>query len=207
MIHNILNTLDPLVIIKTLGLIGVLCIIFAESGLFFGFFLPGDSLLFTAGFLASQNYLNIYILVWGAFICAVLGDSTGYWFGKKVGQKIFVREDSLFFHKKHVISAQNFYNKYGNKTIFLARFVPIVRTFAPIVAGVGQMKYKNFITYNICGGFVWSFGAVLSGYFLGQIIPGVDKYILPIILLVIIVSFFPIIFEILKSNYQSNKKL
>ena len=189
-----------MIIIKTLGLIGVLIIVFAESGLFFGFFFPGDSLLFTAGFLASQNYLNISILVFGAFICAVLGDSVGYWFGRKVGPKIFTKEDSIFFHKKHIERAQNFYNKYGNKTIFLARFVPIVRTFAPIVAGVGQMKYKNFLTYNIFGGFVWTFGMVFGGYFLGQIIPGIDKYILPIILIIIVVSFLPIIFETYKAR-------
>jgi membrane-associated protein len=198
MIHNLLAALDPMTIIKTLGLIGVFCIIFAESGLFFGFFLPGESLLFTAGFLASQNFLNINILVWGCFLCAILGDNVGYWFGKKVGPKIFNKEDSIFFHKKHIQSAQSFYNKYGNKTIFLARFVPIIRTFAPIVTGVGQMKYKNFVTYNIVGGFIWSFGMVYSGYFLGQIIPGVDKYILPIILLIIVISFLPLISEIIK---------
>lgn len=200
MITDLLNMLDPMTIIKTAGLIGVLCIIFAESGLFFGFFLPGDSLLFTAGFLASQNYLDINILVWGSFICAILGDSVGYWFGNKVGPKIFNKEDSIFFHKKHIERAQNFYNKYGNKTIFLARFVPVVRTFAPIVAGVGQMKYTNFITYNIIGGFVWSFGMIYSGYFLGKIIPGVDKYILPLVLFIIVVSILPIIFEVLKSR-------
>ncbi len=200
MIQDILNTLDPMTIIKTLGLIGVLCFIFAESGLFFGFFLPGDSLLFTAGFLASQNFLDINFLVWGSFICAVLGDSVGYWFGKKIGPRIFTKEDSFFFHKKHLLTAESFYHKYGNKTIFLARFVPIIRTFAPIVAGVGNMKYKNFITYNIVGGFVWSFVAVYAGYFLGRVIPGVDKYILPIILVVIIISFFPIIYEVIKSN-------
>ena len=200
--HDLLNMLDPMVIIKTLGLIGVLFIVYAESGLFFGFFFPGDSLLFTAGFLASQNYLNINFLAWGAFVCAVFGDSTGYWFGKKVGPKIFTKEDSFFFHKKHIEKAQNFYNKYGNKTIFLARFVPIVRTFAPIVAGVGQMKYKNFITYNLIGGFIWSFGMIFAGYFLGQTIPNVDKYILPIIIFIIIISFLPIIFEI----WMSRKK-
>ena len=199
---SIFHILDPMIIIKTLGLIGVLIIIFAESGLFFGFFFPGDSLLFTAGFLASQNYLDISILVFGAFICAVLGDSVGYWFGRKVGPKIFNKEDSIFFHKKHVEKAQNFYNKYGNKTIFLARFVPIVRTFAPIVAGVGQMKYKNFLTYNIFGGFVWTFGMVFGGYFLGQIIPGIDKYILLIILVIIFISFLPIIFETYKAKFK-----
>lgn len=199
-INNFFHLIDPVTIIKTLGLLGVFFIIFAESGLFFGFFLPGESLLFTAGFFASQNYLDINILVWGSFIFAVFGDSVGYWFGKKVGPKIFIREDSLFFHKKHVERAQNFYNKYGNKTIFLARFVPIVRTFAPILAGVGQMKYSNFITYNIFGGFVWSFGMIYSGYFLGQMIPGADKYMLPIILIIIVLSFLPLIIEILKSR-------
>jgi membrane-associated protein len=197
---DFLHLLDPITIIKTLGLFGIFFIIFAESGLFFGFFFPGDSLLFTAGFLASQNFLNIAILVCGSFFCAVLGDSVGYWFGKKVGPKIFNKEDSIFFHKKHIERAQNFYNKYGNKTIFLARFVPIIRTFAPIVAGVGQMKYRNFITYNIIGGFVWSFGMVFSGYFLGQIVPGVDKFVIPIILFIVIISLFPIIFEFIKSK-------
>ena len=200
MIQNLFNILDPMTIIKTIGIVGMLFVVFAESGLFFGFFLPGDSLLFTAGFLASQNYLDLNVLVWGSFLCAVLGDSVGYWFGKKIGPRIFTKEDSMFFHKKHVERAQNFYNKYGNKTIFLARFIPIVRTFAPIVAGVGQMKYNNFITYNIIGGFVWSFGTVLSGYFLGEIIPGVDKYLLPIIFIIIIISFLPVLFEIRKAN-------
>lgn len=198
--HGIFYLLEPIVIIKALGLLGVLFIVFAESGLFFGFFFPGDSLLFTAGFLASQNIIDINILAWGSFVCAVLGDSFGYWFGKKVGPKIFHREDSFFFHKKHIERAKNFYDKYGNKTIFLARFVPIVRTFAPIVAGIGQMKYKKFVSYNIFGGFIWSFGMVFSGYFLGKVIPGVDRYLLPIILVIIIISFFPVIFEAIKSR-------
>jgi membrane-associated protein len=200
MIQEILNAIDPITIIKTLGLIGVLFIVFAESGLFFGFFLPGDSLLFTAGLFASQGFLNIYLLLLGAFIMAVLGDSFGYWFGKKIGPKIFTKEDSFFFQKKHVERAHNFYEKYGNKTIILARFVPIVRTFAPIVAGVGLMKYRSFVTYNLIGGFVWSFGMVLAGFVLGNVVPNIDKYILPIILLIIFVSILPIIFEFVKSK-------
>lgn len=200
---DLFHILDPLTIIKTLGIIGIFAIVFAESGLFFGFFLPGDSLLFTAGFLASQDILDINILVWGCFLFAVLGDSVGYWFGREVGPKIFNKEDSIFFHKKHIIRAQNFYEKYGNKTIFLARFVPIVRTFAPIVAGVGSMKYKDFITYNIFGGFVWSFGLVYAGYFLGQIIPNVDKYLLPIIGVIILLSILPIIFEVYKERRKT----
>ena len=121
---------------------------------------------------------------------------------KRLDQKFLPKKIHFFFHKKHIEKAQNFYNKYGNKTIFLARFVPIVRTFAPIVAGVGQMKYKNFITYNLIGGFIWSFGMIFAGYFLGQTIPNVDKYILPIIIFIIIISFLPIIFEI----WMSRKK-
>lgn len=202
---DFLNMLDPVTIIKTLGLIGILVIVFAESGLFFGFFLPGDSLLFTAGFLASQNYLNINFLVWGVFLCAVLGDSVGYWFGRKVGPKIFNKDDSLFFHKDHIQRAQRFYEKYGNKTIFLARFVPIVRTFAPIVAGVGLMKYDNFIFYNVIGGFVWSFGMIYSGYYLGQVIPDVDRYILPIIIGIIFLSLIPIFSEVYKSYTKSRE--
>jgi len=200
MLENLSNIIDPKLLIESFGLIGLLFIVFAESGLFFGFFFPGDSLLFTAGFLASQGLFDLSTILIGTFACAILGDSFGYWFGKKVGPKIFNREDSLFFHKKHIIKAQNFYNKYGNKTIFLARFVPIVRTFAPIVAGIGQMKYVNFISYNLIGGFVWSFALTLSGYFLGSIVPGIDKYLLPVIAIIIIISILPIVWEIKKNN-------
>lgn len=205
MIQNILNALDPVTIIKTVGLVGMLFIVFAESGLFFGFFLPGDSLLFTAGFLASQNYLNVIVLVWLSFLCAVLGDSTGYWFGQKVGPKIFKKEDSFFFHKRHIERAEKFYEEHGNKTIFLARFIPIVRTFAPIVAGVGRMRYSNFITYNIIGGFVWSFATVYMGYFLGEVVPNPDRYLLPILFVIIIISFLPVISEFYKSKKKRTK--
>jgi len=201
MLTYFLSFIDPLTIIKTVGLLGVVFVIFAESGLFFGFFLPGDSLLFTAGFLASQHFLNVYWLAPLCFLAAILGDSFGYWFGKKVGPRIFKREDSIFFHKKHVERAQDFYNKYGNKTIFLARFIPIVRTFAPIVAGVGQMKYRNFIIYNLIGGFTWTFGMIFGGYFLGEIIPNAEKYVLWIILAIIAISISPVVFSIWK-NYK-----
>ena len=119
---------------------------------------------------------------------------------RKIGSKIFSREDSVFFHKKYIQRAKNFYDKYGNKTIFLARFVPVVRTFAPIVAGVGQMKYKNFITYNIVGGFIWSFFWIFCGYFLGQIIPNASTYLLPIILIIIIISILPVVYEFMRSK-------
>lgn len=195
-----MHFLEPAFLIQTIGLLGVFGIIFAESGLFFGFFLPGDSLLFTAGILASTGVFNIYILLIGSFICAVFGDSVGYWFGKKVGPKIFVKEDSIFFHKKHIAQAQHFYEKYGNKTIFLARFTPIVRTFAPIVAGVGNMKYSNFITYNIFGGLIWSSGIIMIGYFLGTRVPNIHAYIAPVAIGIIFISFLPIINEYYKSR-------
>lgn len=188
-------------LVRSFGQLGVWGIVFAESGLLIGVLLPGDSLLFTAGFLASQNLLNIYALVLGAFICAVLGDNVGYATGHRVGRRLFRREDSRFFHKKHLISAQNFYDRHGRKAIVLARFMPVVRTFAPIVAGIGAMNYRIFVAYNIIGGFVWTFGITLLGYFLGQVIPDVDKYLIPIILVIVVVSFAPSIFHL----YQERK--
>lgn len=203
MMLYILNLIHPLILLRTAGVLGLFVIIFAESGLFFGFFFPGDSLLFTAGILAVTNHLNIWLLLFGAFFAAVAGDSVGYVFGKKIGPKIFTKEDSFFFHKEHITRAQGFYTEHGNKTIFLARFIPIVRTFAPIIAGVGQMKYRDFIFYNILGGFVWSFGMILSGYFLGSVIPHIDTYILPIILLIILISFLPVVFQYIKQRKLS----
>ncbi|MEK9132064.1 MAG: DedA family protein [Patescibacteria group bacterium] len=199
-----LDFLDPATIIKTLGLLGVFAIVFAESGLFFGFFFPGDSLLFTAGLLASQGYFSIVWLSIGCFICAVAGDSVGYAFGKKVGPKIFTREDSLFFHKKHVARAEQFYTTYGTKAIILARFVPIVRTFVPIVAGVGSMDYKKFITSNIVGGALWAVTLPLLGFWLGTSIPSADQFLWPIIATVIVLSFLPIVWEYLKAKTTDN---
>jgi len=186
------------------GHLAIWAIVFAESGLLIGFFLPGDSLLFTAGFLASQNILSIQLLLLGAFICAVVGDNVGYATGHKFGRRLFRREDSWFFHKKHLVSAQKFYEKHGKKAIVLARFMPIVRTFAPIVAGIGAMKYRTFVSYNIIGGFVWTFGITLLGYFLGQLIPDVDKYLLPIILVIVVVSIAPSILHLYQER-KSNK--
>src|ERR1035437_7803359 len=154
----IISLLDPVLIAHTLGLAGIFFIVFAESGLFFGFFFPGDSLLFTAGFLASQGLISPAWLFIGAFLAAVIGDSVGYAFGKKVGHKIFAKENSFFFNKKYINRSEKFYKKYGKKTIILARFMPIVRTFAPILAGVGNMPYRIFLSYNIIGGFLWSIG-------------------------------------------------
>ncbi|MBW4692130.1 MAG: VTT domain-containing protein [Lyngbya sp. HA4199-MV5] len=186
------------------GHLAIWAVVFAESGLFIGFFLPGDSLLFTAGILASQNLLNIQLLVVGALICAVVGDNVGYITGHKFGRRLFRKEDSWLFHKKHLITAQRFYDKHGKKTIVLARFMPIVRTFAPIVAGIGAMHYRTFITYNLIGGFVWTFGITLLGYFLGKTIPDVDKYLLPILGVILVVSIAPSILHLYQES-KSNK--
>jgi membrane-associated protein len=163
-------------------------IVFAESGLFVGFFLPGDTLLFAAGFLASEHILNLPLLLILFFIAAVTGDTVGYKFGRKYGRKLFNKPDSRFFHQDNLQKAEAFYEKHGKSTIILARFIPVIRTFAPIVAGIGNMDYKTFLSYNIVGGFVWTVGVTLAGYFLGQIIPDIDKILLPVILSVIVIS-------------------
>lgn len=190
--------LDPIFLIKTVGLIGVIAIVFAESGLFFGFFLPGDSLLFTAGIFASQGFLNLEILLVGCVVAAILGDSVGYWSGKKYGRKLFERDSGFFFKKQRLYDAENFYLKHGKITIVIARFVPIIRTFAPIVAGIGNMNFKTFISYNVFGGLVWASGMILGGYFLGKIIPNPDRYILPIAGIIILISVLPVLFKVFK---------
>ncbi len=192
--------LDLISIIKTAGYLGIFAITFAESGLFVGFFLPGDSLLFTAGFLASQGFLNISILMIVACVGAITGDSVGYAFGRNVGPKIFTKEDSIFFHKDHLIRAEHFYNQYGAKTIVIARFMPIVRTFAPILAGVGSMRYGTFLFYNIVGGTLWALGLSGIGYYLGSTIPNIDHYLLPIIAGIIILSVAPTAIHILRNK-------
>ncbi len=182
-------------IIETLGYAGLFAIVFAESGLFFGFFLPGDSLLVTAGLLATQGYFNIILLVPLLVIAAITGDSTGYWFGKKFGPRIFKKDNSLFFSKKHIETASDFYKTHGTQTIILARFLPYVRTFAPIVAGIGNMHYETFLKFNIIGGTLWASLMLLIGYFLGKAIPNVDHYLIPLILLIIFLSFVPSAYE------------
>lgn len=192
-------------LVESFGYIGLFAIIFAESGLLVGFFLPGDSVLFTAGFLASQDILNIYVLVPLLFVAAVTGDSVGYIFGHKVGKKLFTREDSIFFHRKHLIRAKNFYDKHGGKTVTIARFLPVVRTFAPIVAGMGEMPYSKFIFYNLLGGFLWAVCLPLAGYFLGNLIPSVDKYLLPIIVLIVLASVAPTILHLINERKNDNE--
>ena len=189
---------DPQIIIATLGTLGVIAIIFLETGAFFGFIFPGDSLLFTAGFLATQGYVSMAGLLIGVFLAAVIGDNVGYAFGRKAGPAIFSKADSLIFNKKYIAKAQEFYERYGKKTIIIARFVPIVRTFAPIVAGIGTMNYRTFLLYNIVGGFLWSWAMLWLGYGLGSLIPNPDRYVLPIIALIILASFIPPALEFFK---------
>lgn len=184
--------LDPQNLLVTFGLIGLFLIVFAESGLLIGFFLPGDSLLFTAGLFAAQGTLSLPIVLVGCFLAAVAGDQVGYAFGKKVGPSLFRRPDSRFFKQEYVDKAQGFFEKYGAKTIVLARFVPIVRTFAPIVAGVGTMTYRTFVTYNVLGGLLWAIGVTMLGFLLGELIPDIDTFLLPIIAVIILISVIPI---------------
>jgi membrane-associated protein len=192
--------IDLVSLIKTIGYIGLFFMVFAESGLLVGFMFPGDSLLFTAGFLASQGIFNIAILVFLCFVAAVLGDSFGYAFGKRIGPAIFTKEDSLLFNKKNIERSKIFYEKYGGKAIILARFMPFVRTFAPILAGVGVMSYRRFIFFNIIGALAWAVGITLLGYFLGAVIPNVDAYLFPIVVAIIFLSLLPVIIHFIKDG-------
>jgi membrane-associated protein len=189
-------------IIETVGVMGISLIIFAESGLFFGFFFPGDSLLFTAGLLASGGYGNIYLYLIFCFIAAVLGDNVGYFTGRKMGPLLFKKEDSFIFKKKYLNQTEEFFKKYGKKALIFARFIPIVRTFAPILAGAGKMNYKKFFIFNVIGGFLWTWLMLLAGYFLGTYIPSSEKYLSLIIIFIIIISFIAPAVEIIKSRHK-----
>lgn len=191
---------DLVSLVESVGYLGIFAIIFAESGILIGFFLPGDSLLFTAGFLASQGFLSIIPLIILLFIAAVAGDAVGYLFGKKVGPKIFSRPKSFWFNPTHIEKTRTFFERYGAKTILLARFLPAVRTFAPIMAGVGGMSYRIFATYNAIGALAWAGGVTLLGYFFGQIIPNPDRYLIPVVLAIIILSVLPTVWQIVKEK-------
>ncbi len=188
-------TSSLLTLIISFGYVGLFALIFAESGLLFGFFLPGDSVLFSVGLLASRGSFTIWILVPLVVAAAILGDSVGYWFGARIGPALFEREDSKIFKKRYLEETQEYYTKYGPITIVLARFIPAVRTFAPILAGVARMPYGVFLRYNVLGGILWGAGITLLGYFLGTTIPGIDQYIYPIIALIILVSVAPVAFK------------
>ncbi len=187
-------------LIRTAGYLGLFGIIFAETGLLIGFFLPGDSLLFTAGFLASQDYLNIWLLVAVCFVAAVSGDAVGYAFGNRVGRRLFQRPESRLFRPEYLRRAEIFFEQHGGKAIILARFMPIVRTFVPIIAGVGAMRYPRFAAFNVIGALLWAVGLPIAGYFLGKSIPNVDRYLLPIILVIIVVSIAPTAIHVWREN-------
>lgn len=173
------------------GYLVLTVIVFAETGLLVGFFLPGDSLLVTAGLLSAHGFLDVYIMGAILSVAAVTGDSVGYAIGRAAGPKIFTRENSIFFNRKHLARAHAFYEKHGGKTIVLARFMPIIRTFAPVVAGVADMHYRTFVMYNVVGGLAWVWGMLFTGYFLGRYIPGVDEHIDVVIVVVIFLSLLP----------------
>jgi membrane-associated protein len=180
-------------LVQWAGYVGLTLIIFAETGLLVGFFLPGDSLLVTAGLLAADPAfgLNVWLLGLILTVAAIVGDTVGYHVGKTAGPRIFTREDSLFFHKDHLLKAQAFYEKHGGKTIIIARFMPIVRTFAPVVAGVGRMQYPSFLAYNVVGGVLWIWSMLLTGFILARTVPGVAAHVEKVILVVVFLSILP----------------
>ncbi len=186
------------------GILIVSLIVFAESGLLIGFFLPGDTLLFSAGLLASQGLFPIEWLVVCTILAAIIGDNVGYSIGRRLGHRIFKKEDGILFHKDHLLRAEKFYEQHGGKTITVARFVPMVRTFAPIVAGVGKMPRKRFMIYNIVGGILWGGGVTLAGYWFGSKVPGLDRYIEYILLLVVVASFGGVLLHLLRDPKTRN---
>ena len=191
--------LEPEHLIELFGVIGLLTIVFIESGLLVGFFLPGDSLLFTAGLLSSQDKFmpDIWILVLTIPIAAIAGDQVGYAIGRKFGPPLFNRPDSRFFRREYVDRSAEFFEKHGPQTVIIARFVPIMRTFVPVMAGTSRMHYRTFVTYNIIGGVAWGAGVTLLGYFLGQI-DFVKKNIEPILLLIVLISVVPVLIEVFR---------
>jgi membrane-associated protein len=195
---------DPKHLIETFGTLGVIGIIYAETGLLIGFFLPGDSLLVTAGLLASQGKLNIAVLLIGCAFASIVGAQTGYFIGRRAGPRLFSRPDSRFFKREYVDKAQSYFDRYGGKTIVLARFVPIVRTFANVVAGVAKMDDRRFLFYNVIGGIAWTVTILMLGYGLGQI-HGIDKYILAIIAVIVLISAAPVAIEVLRSRRERDK--
>jgi membrane-associated protein len=187
-------------IIRWGGLFMLVVIIFAETGLMVGFFLPGDSLLVTAGVFSAAGHLELWTLLTAVTAAAIVGDQVGYWIGYRAGPLLFRREDSLFFKRRHLLRAHAFYERHGGKTIILARFMPIIRTFAPVVAGVGEMRYRRFVAFNVVGGFLWVWSMALLGFSLGHTIPDIDRHIHLVILIVIFLSILPGIIEFVRSR-------
>ena len=190
-------------LIRMGGLVGLVAVVFAETGLMVGFFLPGDSLLVTAGLFAAKGDLDIVWLNLAVMAAAIAGDATGYWIGRRAGQALYRRPNSFFFRKQHLVKTHEFYEKHGGKTIVIARFVPIIRTFAPVVAGAAEMTYRQFAVYNIAGGIGWVASMTLTGYFLGRAVPDIDKHIHIVVAIVIFLSLLPGIISILREKMRA----
>jgi membrane-associated protein len=207
MVESLKNLLHFLFNVKGLiewgGTALVCTIVFVETGFFVGFFLPGDSLLVTAGVFAYTGHLHLAELLILVPLCAIAGDQIGYWIGRKAGQALYRREDSLVFRKRHLERAHAFYEKYGGKTVILARFVPIVRTFCPPVAGAAGMPYRRYIAFDVVGGLLWGGGMILVGYTLGSVVPNIDQRIHYVISAVIVVSLIPAVIGVLRSRHDS----
>jgi len=207
--HKIYNVQG---IIRWGGLAALVAVIFSETGLLAGFFLPGDSLLVTAGLFATSAtpgeapLLNIVWLNLGAMAAAIAGDTVGYWIGAKAGPRLFTREQSLLFSRKHLLRTKDFYERHGGKTIIIARFLPIIRTFAPVVAGIGKMEYRRFLSFNVFGGIGWVFSMTMLGFSLGTIYPGITKQIDKVIIVVIFVSLMPGMISWLANRKKSSSK-
>ncbi len=201
LIEQILGTIyDVPALIRWGGLLGLVAIVYAETGLLIGFFLPGDSLLVTAGLFAANGELDIVTLNLCLMAAAIAGDATGYWIGSRAGAALYRRPDSLLFRKKHLIYTRDFYERHGGKTIVIARFVPILRTFAPVVAGVGQMGYRRFAIYNVAGGIGWVASMTLAGYFLGRMIPNLEENLHLVVAIVIALSLLPLAISFLRAK-------
>ena len=191
--------MDPRHLLEAFGTLGLVLIVFAESGLLFGFFLPGDSLLFTAGVFCARGDLTLPVVLVGVFLAAVAGDQVGYAFGTRIGPALFRRPDSRFFKREYVEKAHSYFDRYGPKTIVLARFIPVVRTFAPIVAGVGSMPYRTFAAFNVIGGLLWGVGVTMLGFLLGEAVD-IDRYLYPVIGVIVLVSLVPVYLEVRRSR-------
>jgi membrane-associated protein len=190
-------------LIRIGGMTGIIAVVFAETGLLVGFFLPGDSLLVTAGLFAARGDLDIAWLNIALAVAAIVGDATGYWIGYRAGQTLYSRPNSFFFRREHLIRTHEFYERHGGKTIVIARFMPIIRTFAPVVAGAGSMTYRRFAAYNVVGGIGWVASMTLTGYYLGRSIPDIDKHIHIVVAVVIFLSLLPGIIAYLRARLQS----
>jgi membrane-associated protein len=200
--HKLLNIKE---LVSWAGYPGLALIIFSETGLLVGFFLPGDSLLVTAGLFAAAGYFDIRLLIPLLLVAAIVGNATGYAIGKKTGHSLYSREDSRFFKKQHLVNTKAFYDTYGPFTIVAAQFMPFARTFAPVVAGIAQMKYITFASFNIIGAVLWIPGMLLIGYFLGSTIPNIDKNIHLVIIFVVFLSLLPAIIKYLRVKYGTKK--